>query len=795
MNSKAIEVLEYNKIIELLKGEAGCEMSRQMAAELMPGTEPRDISEELRSTTEAVGLIVHKGPLPTYGLYDIAPAVKFARKGGCLTMKQLLQIHFDLAVASRTVTFMKSDVPPMPLITSLTELLVPHPRLEEEIDRCILSEDEMADNASSELRSIRRGILRQNETIRNRLNQMVNNADNRSYLQDSIVTMRDGRYVIPVKQEHRARFPGIVHDQSKAGATLFVEPQVIVNMNNELRELEIAEQAEITRILQSLSDSVGECYHDLMNNLDILIKLDFVMAKGKLSLRMKAEEPKIDADGCLSIREGRHPLLNEKKVVPISVAIGRDYRTLVVTGPNTGGKTVTLKTIGLLSMMAQSGLHIPASSESRIPVYKEIFADIGDEQSIEQSLSTFSSHMKNIVGIVDRADADTLILLDELGAGTDPTEGAALAIAILDDLLASGASTVATTHYNEIKKYALSTDMVENASMEFDVETLSPTYRLMVGTPGKSNAFEISKKLGLPDNIIDRAGQLIERGDIEFEDVITAIEQDKKKAEEERMSAAAISADMKRQQDELKKQQAEFEKKRERMLADAREEARQMLREARDTANDVQKELRELSRLDSLGERNKGFDRSRRRLRETDDKYAERKIKQVNSDPVNAEDLKVGDRVRVLSLDQNGEILTLPDDKGDLTVQVGILKAGVNLDDLMLINDGKEAAKARKKARSTAYGGIMKFKTQSVSSTVNVQGKNLDDARMDVEKYLDDAFIAGLKEVTVIHGRGEGILKDGLRKYMKRNKHVASFRPGNYNEGGEGVTIVKLKSE
>ena len=794
MNKKAIEVLEYNKIIELLMEQAGCEMSRQIAADLKPGTDIRDITEELRSTTEAVDLIVHKGALPTEGLYDIRSAVGLARKGGCLTPKQLLQIHFDLAIAGRTVSYLKSDVPPMPLLMSLAELIVPHPRLEEEIDRCILSEDEIADNASSQLRSIRRGILRQNETIRNRLSQMVNSSTNRTYLQDAIVTMRDGRYVIPVKQEHRAHFPGIVHDQSKAGATLFIEPQVIVNMNNELRELELAEQAEIAKILQDLSDQVGECYHDLNNNQDILIKLDFAMAKGKLSQKMKGEAPIIDEDGVLIIREGRHPLLHVKKVVPINVAIGKEYKTLVVTGPNTGGKTVTLKTIGLLSMMAQSGLHIPASSESRIPIYRDIFADIGDEQSIEQSLSTFSSHMKNIVEIVEKADENSLVLLDELGAGTDPTEGAALAISILEKLLSKQVTTVATTHYTEIKKYALSTDGVENASMEFDVETLSPTYRLSIGLPGKSNAFEISRKLGLENEIIDRAGQLIERGDIEFEDVISAIDEDKKKAEAERMEAAALKLAMEKQQDELQRQAEDFRKQKAKLMADAREEARDMLREARETADQVQKELKALSKMDSLGARNKGFDKSRRRLKESEGKYAERIIKQVNNNPVSASELSVGDRVKVLSLDQNGEILTLPDDKGDLTVQVGIMKASVNLDDLVLINDGKEAAKAKRKAK-TSYGSMMKYKTQSVSASVNVRGDNLDDAKMDVGKYLDDAYIAGLKEVTVIHGRGEGILKEGLRKYFKTNKHVASFRAGNYNEGGDGVTIVKLKSE
>ena len=793
MNEKAINILEYNKIRGLLKEQTGCAMSAEMAQSLMPGSDPRAISEELRSTTEAVGLIVHKGPLPTYGIHDVRGLAGYARKGGCLTMKQLLQVHFNLAAASSVISFLKDDVPDMPLIRSLAELIMPHPMLEQEIDRCILSEDEMADNASPELRSTRRAIVRQNESIRTRLNQMVNSQSNRPYLQDAIVTIKDGRYVIPVKQEHRSRFPGIIHDQSKAGATLFIEPQAIVNMNNELRELELNEQKEVQRILQSLSDKVGECYHDLVNTQDILVQLDFIMAKGRLSLAMNGEEPKISETGGLELKKARHPLLDPKKVVPITAAVGETYQTLVITGPNTGGKTVTLKTLGLLSMMAQSGLHIPASSESRIPVYEEIYADIGDEQSIEQSLSTFSSHMKNITGIVGNANSRSLILLDELGAGTDPTEGAALAIAILEKLSRSGAQTVATTHYNELKKYALSTDGVENASMEFDVDTLSPTYRLIIGTPGRSNAFEISRKLGLAPDIIDRASSRIEHGDMEFEDVISAIEEDKKRAEEDREEAARMRLAMEQQRKELAQEEEKFQKKKEKMLADAREEAREILRDARGTATEVQKELRKLNRLDSMGARNREFDKSRKKLREKEKKYAERLVPQINSSPVDASQLRVGDLVRVLSLDQNGEILSLPDDRGELQVQVGIMKINVRLNDIMLVVDGKKT-KVRKPARSS-YGKIYQTKSQSVSVTLNVQGENLDSARMDVDKYIDDAYVAGLEEVTIIHGRGEGILSKGLRQYLKKNRHVSSFRPGKYNEGGEGVTIVKLRKE
>ena len=792
MNKKALAVLEYDKIISMLRECAGSEMAKTRIGMFRPSSDPYKIQERLAETTEAVTVITAKGALPVGQLYDIENALHLARKGGSLTMKQLLQVLYNMKVTGEIVSFLRSDLPELPILDGMREVLVPFPRLADRIDRCILSEDEMADSASPELKDIRRSIVRQNEAIRNRLNQILNNRDNQTYLQDSLVTMRGGRYVVPLKAEHRARMPGIVHDQSSSGATLFVEPQVIVDLNNELRELELAEQAEIARILTELSEGVAERYHDIKNNQELLIQLDYIMAKGKLSRRMDGEEPQINDQGRLDIRSGRHPLIDPQKVVPINVSVGEGYRTLVVTGPNTGGKTVTLKTAGLLSLMAASGLHIPASGQSQIPVFSNVFADIGDEQSIEQSLSTFSSHMKNIVQIVEEADDHSLVLVDELGAGTDPTEGAALAISILETLYRRGACTIATTHYNEIKKYALSTDGVENASMEFDVATLSPTYRLTIGIPGKSNAFEISRKLGLSEGIIDRAGQLIERGDIEFEEVISAIEADKKKAEEERDEAILINISMKKKQEQIEKELAALEKKKEKIIADAREEARAMLREARETASDVQKELRQLSKVQSLGERNKRFDKSRRKLRESEEKYQERIIRKVNSQPVDASQLKVGDRVKVLSLDQNGEVLSLPDEKGDLQVKIGIMKANLNVDDLMLIVDGTEK---KKQPKSAKYGGLYKAKAQNVSITINVQGENLDDAIMDVDKYLDDAYVAGLPEVTVIHGRGEGVLKNGLRNMMKRHKHVASFRKGNYNEGGEGVTIVKLKTE
>ena len=623
MKEKTLNILEYDKVIDMLMEKAGSEMTRKVISELKPFDDVSQIRECQGETTEAVRLISYKGPLPVGGFYDIEESVSFATKGGTLTMAQLLRILYNMRTAERVVSFLKGDVPDLPVIFSAAELLAVHKRLADEIDRCIMSEDEMADNASPELRSIRRAIVRQNEALRAKINHILNSADNKTILQDSIVTMRNGRYVIPVKQEHKARVPGIVHDQSGSGATLFIEPQAIVDLNNQLRQLELDEKAEINRILTELSESVAEIHHDLINNQRLLVDLDMFMAKGKLSLDMGGEEPEISVDGAMDLRAARHPLIDRDKVVPIDISLGDGYDTLVITGPNTGGKTVTLKTAGLLSLMAQTGLHIPAASGSRLPVYSQIFADIGDEQSIEQSLSTFSSHMTNIVDIVAEADEGSLVLLDELGAGTDPTEGAALAIAVLEKLKSAGARSIATTHYTELKKYAISTDGVENASMEFDVETLSPTYRLVTGIPGKSNAFEISGKLGLSREIIDRARELLEEGDIAFEDVISALEEDKRLAEEERDEAIMINIQMKKMKEELEEKARKLEERREKELARAREEARAIVKEAREVSREVQEELKTLSRLESMGERTAGFDRNRRRLKELERKNRE----------------------------------------------------------------------------------------------------------------------------------------------------------------------------
>jgi hypothetical protein len=795
MNQKALETLEYKKIIAQLKREMGSAASAKLADELTPLTSEKIIKEELRSTTEAVDLIVRKGPLPTGGLYDIREALLLAKKGGSLTMRQLLEVQNVLGISSEVVAFMHDDaLHELKYIGEMVDLIVEFTALEKEISRCILTEDEMADNASPKLKDIRRSIHQQNQAIKNKLSRIITSSSNKTYLQDAIVTMRDGRYVIPVKQEYRSFFPGMVHDQSKGGATLFIEPQGVVELNNKLRELEVEEQLEIARILAELSSRVAEHYREIRSNLELLTKLDFIMAKGKLSCKMHASEPKIDADGELRLISARHPLIEYKKAVPVDIRIGGDYRTLIITGPNTGGKTVSLKTAGLLVMMAQSGLHIPASHASTLPIFGEVFADIGDEQSIEQSLSTFSSHMKNIVSIIDKASYDSLVLVDELGAGTDPTEGAALAIAILERFYDSGALTMATTHYNELKKYALATSGVENAAMEFDVETLTPTYRLLIGVPGKSNAFEISKKLGLSESVIERATEHIKHGDMEFENVISSIEDDKRKAAADRLDAESMRAEIEERLKKLEEKEQAISEKRADIIAEAKREARELLRETKSAVKDVQKDLRRLQKSGAHTNLNTGaLEKSRRKINEAEDLVSEKVVKQVNSEPVSADTLKIGDRVKLLTIGQNGTILSLPDEKGNLMINIGALKVKARLQDLMLINEGKDRKPQAKS--SSKYGSLLRSKSSSVSASINVMGKNLEDALADVEKYLDDVYMAGLDMVSIIHGRGGGILKDGIRQMLKRKKYVDSYGAASYNDGGEGVTIVRMKKK
>ena len=792
INRKALRVLEYGKIIAMLRGEACSGLTRALIDALEPSRDPAWIREELANTDEAVTVILRKGTPPFGNFYDIGGFVHLAAKEGTLTPKQLLEVAYNLTSARKTAVFLSADLPELPRIRGLVSAISILKDLEEEIQRCILSEDEIADSASAELKRLRRAILRQNEAIRSKIQQIVGSSENRMFLQDALVTLRQGRYVIPVKAEHKNRLPGIVHDQSSSGATLFIEPQTIVNMNNELRELELEEKKEILRILRDLSARAGDKELQIKGNQEILTRLDFMFAKGRLACNMKGSLPHINQEGVLRIRKGRHPLIDKKTVVPVDVSIGESFDTLVITGPNTGGKTVTLKTVGLFCLMAQAGLFVPAGEGTELPVFDNIFADIGDEQSIEQSLSTFSSHMNNIVDIVAGAGEDTLVLLDELGAGTDPTEGAALAMAILDHLYGSGAVTMATTHYTELKKYALATFGVQNASMEFDVETLSPTFRLTIGVPGKSNAFEISEKLGLDAPIISQARSLLERGDIQFEEVLSSIEKERKQAEEDREEAIRLKLSLKDQKARMDRLEERLQAEKEKVLQEAREEAREMLRDARQAVEEARKGVdraRISGREGQDPSSGRELDEQKRVLREKEKALREKRSPVVNPAPPDREDIQVGRRVNVLTVSQKGSVLSLPDDKGSFLVQVGLLKLSVNLSDVILVQENT----TEKERESVKYSRMYQRKAMEISMSLNVVGKNLDEAEMEVDKYLDDAFLAGLSQVSIIHGRGAGILREGLGSMLKRHRHVEEIRRGTYQEGGEGVTIVTLK--
>lgn len=800
MNSKILSVLEFNKIMDMLAEQASSTLAKEKIAALMPMNDRHTVQDALTETTEAVSVILYKGSIPIGNLGDISDILNMARKGRCLSMRELLDVKRNLQITREVKSFLSSDMPDgLTVLPEMSDLLVSVSQLEKDINNSILSEDEMSDSASPELKNIRREIRNKNDSIKSRMQKMISGSSAKNQLQDCIVTMRNGRYVIPVKKEYQAMYPGMVHDQSATGATLFIEPQSIVNLNNELKELAVSEQAEITRILQAFSDRVAEHYDEFMNNQKLLVSLDFINAKGKLACVMDASCPHLNEENILDLRCGRHPLLPKDKAVPTDVQLGTDWTTLLITGPNTGGKTVTLKTIGLLCLMAQSGLHIPADEKSQIPILKEIFADIGDEQSIEQSLSTFSSHMKNIIEIFENAGSGSLVLLDELGAGTDPFEGAALGIAELEKLRQMGSLIVATTHYTELKQYALSTEGVENASMEFNVETLSPTYKLRVGLPGKSNAFEISRKLGLSEEIIERATELLGENRLNFEEAVSRVEQDQIKSEKFLAEASLIksSAD-----ENLFKAEQELDRAKQEaseILEKAKHEARQMLRDAQDSIDEISEELRALKnqKPDSWfdeGHISGGVANSRRRLREEEIKYKGAippKTKQTGQTP-EPEMLEIGTKIKYTVLDQNGEVESLPDSRGNLRIRVGSIKMNANIKDLVIIESEKPGNKAINRNK---YASMSFDKAKKIRPEINVIGKNLDDAIDIVLKYIDDAFLSGLKSVQVIHGRGEGILRNGIREVLRKNRHVKTIKSAEYHEGGEGCTIVEFKDK
>lgn len=800
MNSKILELLEFNKITNLLADQAGSALTRDRVAKLAPSDNLRQVTDALTETTEAVSVILYKGSIPIGEIGDIRDLLKMARKGRCLSMRELLKVRTSLSITRQVKGFLTKDVPEdLKIISEIAELLVPVPALEKDIDSAILSDDEMADNASPTLKSIRRDIRNKNSQIKSRMQKFTDSQTSSKYLQDAIVTIRNGRYVIPVKREYASMFPGLVHDQSSTGATLFIEPQSIVTMNNELRQLEMDEQAEITRILELFSSRVAEHHHEIANNQNLLLELDYINAKGKLSIHLNGREPRMNEAGIIDIKSGVHPLLNPEKAVPINVELGREFSTLLITGPNTGGKTVTLKTVGLFILMAQCGLHVPCSEFSELPVLKEVLADIGDEQSIEQSLSTFSSHMKNVTDIFEAAGEGTLVLLDELGAGTDPSEGAALGIAELEKLREMGALVIATTHYTELKKYALSTPGVENASMEFNVETLSPTYKLRLGLPGKSNAFEISRKLGLSEEIIDRATELLGENQMDFEKAVSRVEEDRKIAEEMIAEAKAKQLEAEELYRKAMKNIERSKSQAEKIVEDAKDKARDMLKDAQGKVDEVSSELKDIRKsAKDHGHASNAIATSRRKLRAAEEDYQSlnKKAKSVQTGKApRPEDLKVGMQVKLLTLGQTGIVQTLPDSRGNLTVSIGMLKTSANIKNLIIAESESAGNKERKK-RAYSQGVRQNFvnqKVKNIKTEINVIGRNLDDALYEIAKYLDDAYIAGLPQVRIVHGKGQGILSSGIRAELKKNKHVKSATPAAYNEGGDGATIVLFK--
>ncbi len=792
MNAKVLRVLEYDKILRLLEGKATSDPGRQLCRKLTPMTDPEEIEQAQTETADALTRMFQKGSLNFGSNKPLGMSLRSLEIGSALSVEELLRIAGLLENTARVKNYGSAEREDAPT-DSLTEAfngLEPLPSLAREIRRCIPSEEEIADDASPNLKRIRRSITLTGERIHSQLNNMVNGAS-RSYLQDAVITTRDGRYCIPVKSEYKNQVPGMIHDQSATGSTYFIEPAAVVELNNQLRELEIEEQKEIAVILASLSGQAGEHTAELAEDQRIMTKLDFVFAKAGLAMDLNCSRPLFNTEHFIRIRQGRHPLLDRKKVVPIDVALGEDFDLLIITGPNTGGKTVCLKTVGLLTLMGQSGLHIPARDRSQLSVFTEVFADIGDEQSIEQSLSTFSSHMTSIVSILKHADENSLCLFDELGAGTDPTEGAALAIAILNFLHDRGIRTMATTHYSELKIYALSTDFVENACCEFDVETLRPTYRLLVGIPGKSNAFAISKKLGLSEEIIDAARQQITEQDISFEDVISNLEQRRVTIEREQREIEEHKKEIERLKKQLQEKNERIDQTRDRILREANEKARDILQEAKDVADETIRVFQKAGPGASM----KDLEKTRERLRgRIDEKNAGLSVgKQESSGPaLKPEQLKKGDTVRILSMGLKGTVSSLPDAKGNLFVQCGILRSSVNVSDLVRIDEPTVTAPNMNR---TGTGKLRMSKSISVSPEINLLGKTVDEALSELDKYLDDAYLAHLKSVRIVHGKGTGALRQAVQKHLKRVRYVKSFRPGEYGEGDAGVTIAVFKEE
>ena len=793
MNKKALKTLEYEKIISQLTEYAGSAPGKLLCKNLVPSSDLNEIRQAQAETSDAVTRVRMKGNLSLSGVRDIRDSLKRLEIGSALSIPELLSISSLLTVCARARSYGRHDVSEEFPDDSLDEMfreLEPLTPENNEIKRCILSEDEVADDASPGLHKVRRSMSTINDRIHTQLNSVLNSC--RTYLQDAVITMRDGRYCLPVKAEYKGQVNGMVHDQSATGSTLFIEPMAVIQLNNELRTLEIQEQKEIEAVLATLSERLAPYTEVLAINLQLLTHLDFVFAKAR---HYKGSEPVFNTEGRIHIKDGRHPLLDPQKAVPITIWLGQDFDLLIVTGPNTGGKTVSLKTVGLFTLMGQSGLHIPAFDGSELAVFDEVFADIGDEQSIEQSLSTFSAHMTSIVDILGKADSHSLCLFDELGAGTDPTEGAALAIAVLNFLHNMKCRTMATTHYSELKVYALSTPGVENACCEFDVQTLRPTYRLLIGVPGKSNAFAIASRLGLPDYIIEDAKSHIETEDETFEDVISRLEESRVTIEKEREEIQSYKAEIASLKSRLEQKEERFDERKDKMIRSANEEAQRILRQAKETADRTIKNINKLAA--SSGVDTRALEAERTKIRENLKKVDSKLSLNQESKPhkaINPKTLRLGDSVRVLSMNLKGTISSLPDAQGNLFVQMGILRSKVNLSDLELIQENSISAPGLDTRRKGSGSSSIKMsKSSTVSMEINLLGKTVDEAIPELDKYLDDAYIAHLPQVRVVHGKGTGALRAGIHRHLKKLKYVKEFHLGGFGEGDAGVTIVVFK--
>lgn len=793
MNTKVLTTLEYNKIIDLLTEKADSEPGKKLCRDLVPSTDLSAIRTAQRETKDALSRLFRIGSTSFGSNRDLGFSIRSLEIGSSLSMSELLKLASFLDNVNRIKTYGKKEREDLPndSLDAYFEGLTPMTQLANEINRCILSEEEMADDASPRLKSIRRSKLSTNEKIHSQLTSMVNGAY-RTFLQDAVITMRDNRYCIPVKAEYKSQVSGMVHDQSSTGSTFFIEPAAVVNLNNQLKELDLQEQEEIEVILSDLSSQAAVHTSELAADQKIMTTLDFIFAKAKLAMEQNATEPIFNTEHYIQIRKGRHPLLDKKKAVPIDVRLGKDFDLLVITGPNTGGKTVSLKTVGLFTLMGQAGLHIPALDRSELSIFSEVYADIGDEQSIEQSLSTFSSHMTRVVHILQHADADSLCLFDELGAGTDPTEGAALAIAILNYLHDRGIRTMATTHYSELKIYALSTNFVENACCEFDVETLRPTYRLLIGIPGKSNAFAISSKLGLSDEIINAAKEQISKEDESFEDVIADLEQSRVTIEKEQQEIAEYKERIRTLQEQLQKKNEKIDQAKDKILRDANEKARAILQEAKDVADETIRDFNKVGASADIKELEKKRQKVRDKINEKNGKLAlgNNQKKPANQKTVDPKKLKKGDSVKIISMNLKGIVNTLPDARGNLFVQCGIMRMQTNINDLVPVKEETITAPALQR---TNTGKLKMSKSFSVSSEINLLGCTVDEAIAKLDKYLDDAYLAHLPSVRVVHGKGTGALRSAVQSHLKRLKYVKEYRLGEYGEGDAGVTIVTFK--